>query len=199
MARRTRDDTAVEPLSADDIRLFGSKIEAARSDTQSAAQECASLYKSFESNGGHKGGMQFAMRLKKLGDEKGQAFMRAILHYAPILGLMPREDLVDMAQAGGEDDIDASPAPQAKAPAKPKAEAKPKASAKPKAAGGTHASVSTVENLKARRAAAAADRAARDLAQPSDQDAEPSEEALRQARLARSVAQAIPNLADQVH
>jgi hypothetical protein len=156
MAKRTRDDGPVEPLSPEDIRLFGAKIEAARSDTQSAAQECASLYKSFENNGGHKGGMQFAMRLKKLGDEKGQAFMRAILHYAPILGLMPREDLVDMAQAGGRGTEEASsPAP-----------AKPKADAKPKATRSSHGSVTTAETLKARRAARAADQAARDLAEP---------------------------------
>lgn len=103
MAKNTSRDAATS-IDDETIVGFGRQIQGAKSDTQSAAQEVSSLYKSFEKQGGHRGAMQVAQRLDSMGIEKATDFMRSLNRYCDVMGLVSGPDMVDQMEAGAAND-----------------------------------------------------------------------------------------------
>lgn len=98
MAERTT-DSMPEKISDEAHLVFLRTLEEARSNSQVSAQNCGAILANYDKNGGNKKALSLVVTLRKMGDEKAEAFLRAFDHLVDILGMRPEPDLVDVMQA----------------------------------------------------------------------------------------------------
>lgn len=98
MAERTT-DSVPSTLSDEEHMHFLRIFEEARSNSQTSAQNCGAILKNYDNVGGHRKVLALIVTLRKMGDEKAEAFLRSLFHWIDILGMRPEPDLVDVMQA----------------------------------------------------------------------------------------------------